>query len=88
MVVPISETLLQINSGTNFFVYCYCDKAFHDLLQANARKVSSFFGFTDNSSPADEVGAPLHRPNLLPPPVHEFSAVTPVKHQALAVAGV
>ena len=32
IVAPISHLLLQINSGINFFIYCFFNKAFRDVL--------------------------------------------------------
>ena len=35
LVTPISTLLLQINSSSNFFIYCFFDKIYRDLLKSS-----------------------------------------------------
>ena len=40
VVMPISTILLQINSSSNFFIYCFFDDMYRELLKSNILKIS------------------------------------------------
>ena len=39
VAVPISHTLLQINSSINLFIYCFCNKSFRNVLKMKLRSL-------------------------------------------------
>ena len=42
LALPISALLLYINSGTNFFIYCFCDNIFKEVLKSKLLKIRDF----------------------------------------------
>ena len=32
VLIPVSNLLIQVNASANFFIYCFCDRVFHEVL--------------------------------------------------------
>merc|ERR1712224_1036398 len=43
IAVPVSHTLLQINSSINLFIYCFCNKSFRNVFLMKLRSLVLLF---------------------------------------------